>query len=93
MTRMTRIYPGDGDPRHGTYNGYHNLRCWCDDCRKANAAHQRGANQRRAPLAPSDPRHGTTNAYGNYGCRCTPCRKAGSAARARHKQTRKALTA
>lgn len=29
------IAPGDGDRRHGTTNGYVNLSCWCDDCRKA----------------------------------------------------------
>ena len=29
------IDPGDGDPRHGTANGYNNLLCRCDDCREA----------------------------------------------------------
>lgn len=29
----SRIYPGDGDARHGTTNGYFNLRCRCADCR------------------------------------------------------------
>jgi hypothetical protein len=32
---------GDGDPRHGTMNGYGNLRCRCNDCRAANTAHQK----------------------------------------------------
>jgi hypothetical protein len=41
------IEPGDGDPRHGTYNGYRNLSCRCDDCRAANTAYH-GA---RADLA------------------------------------------
>lgn len=27
------------DPRHGTPNGYTNLRCRCDRCKKAGAAH------------------------------------------------------
>jgi hypothetical protein len=26
-----------GDPRHGTHNGYANLRCRCEACRAANA--------------------------------------------------------
>jgi hypothetical protein len=30
------IKPGDGDPRHGTLNGYTNLCCRCDQCRSAN---------------------------------------------------------
>lgn len=28
------------DPRHGTYNGYNNLKCRCTDCRRANAVRQ-----------------------------------------------------
>lgn len=35
------------DPRHGTLNGYNNLRCRCDRCRAANAASQREYMQRR----------------------------------------------
>jgi hypothetical protein len=27
-----RIFPGDGDRRHGTHNGYDNLKCRCDLC-------------------------------------------------------------
>jgi len=34
MTKQ-RITPGDGDPRHGTSNGYCNLRCRCAECREA----------------------------------------------------------
>lgn len=37
---MSRIVPDDGDPRHGTTNGYRNLGCRCDACRAANAARQ-----------------------------------------------------
>lgn len=38
--KRSRIYPGDGDPRHGTPNGYRNLGCHCDDCKAANAKEQ-----------------------------------------------------
>jgi hypothetical protein len=31
----TPIQPGDGDPRHGTVNGYGNLQCRCPDCTEA----------------------------------------------------------
>jgi hypothetical protein len=34
--RKPRIFPGDGDPRHGTPNGYINLFCDCDLCMQAN---------------------------------------------------------
>lgn len=29
----THIQPGDGDPRHGTTNGYTSLGCRCEYCR------------------------------------------------------------
>lgn len=32
MSKPKRITPGDGDPRHGTRNGYVNLRCRGADC-------------------------------------------------------------
>ena len=32
------IEPGDGDPRHGTNNGYTNYGCRCAACRAANTA-------------------------------------------------------
>lgn len=35
MTTKNRIVAGDGDPRHGTVNGYGNHRCRCDRCRRA----------------------------------------------------------
>jgi hypothetical protein len=37
----TTIQPGDGDPCHGTYNGYNNLGCRCDACRVAHTDHLR----------------------------------------------------
>jgi hypothetical protein len=33
------IEPGDGNSRHGTYNGYQNYGCRCDACRAANTAY------------------------------------------------------
>jgi hypothetical protein len=31
----SRITAGDGDPRHGTANGYGNLKCRCPRCTRA----------------------------------------------------------
>lgn len=61
------------DPRHGTDNGYNNLRCSCDRCRAAHA--QVCARYKRLRIARGCPEklHGTAGGYGNYGCRCTPC--------------------
>ena len=77
------IEEGDGDPRHGTNNGYQNLRCRCRPCTDAFAAYTLVKHHaRRGSLAPGDSRHGTYNGYRNYGCRCVDC-KAASAAYAR----------
>ncbi len=73
MTR-TRILPGDGDPRHGTINGYCNLRCRCVECRAAWAAYIADRRRRRVPPPSRDARHGRTSTYVNYGCRCEICR-------------------
>jgi hypothetical protein len=35
VTTRARITKGDGDPRHGTHNGYVNLQCRCPDCTEA----------------------------------------------------------
>jgi len=53
MRTRPKIEPGDGDPRHGSTNGYANLNCRCGDCRAAWAeAHRdymrRTAEQRKA---------------------------------------------
>jgi hypothetical protein len=74
------IQDGDGDHRHGTVNGYTNLHCRCEACRKAWAASCYARQQRRRLTDPEDPRHGTQNGYGNYKCRCEPCTAAYSAA-------------
>lgn len=65
------IAPGDGDPRHGTPNGYTNYACRCPDCRGANAAQHRGLKLRRDPARA--PVHGRASTYGNWKCRCRSC--------------------
>lgn len=70
------IQPGDGDPRHGTRNGYINLACRCEPCKAA--GREANAEQKRKRLArvaadPSTVPHGTLNGYTNYLCRCEPC--------------------
>lgn len=90
MTRA-RLVPGDGDPRHGTLNGYTNLRCRCKPCRAANTAeHKRLRQVRKARLAsdPSIARHGVESTYFNYCCRCEPCKAAHRVAEARRAETR-----
>jgi len=65
------------DSRHGSINGYGNLKCRCPECREENTA--RRAERREAvrnTLDDDDERHGTNNAYTNYGCKCDPCKEA-----------------
>lgn len=45
------IRPGDGDPRHGTQNGYINLLCKCPDCKGAHAAYRRDLRRRKREAA------------------------------------------
>lgn len=72
-----QILPGDGDPRHGTANGYSNLKCRCASCREAwrIAYAERRAAYRARPW-PESAKHGTVSAYTNYACRCGECRAA-----------------
>ncbi len=52
MGRRT-ISPGDGDPAHGTANGYSNLKCHCDECKQAWADYscgRRAGDPRRTKL-------------------------------------------
>lgn len=79
MTRRSRITPGDGDPRHGTVNGYNNLHCRCTDCRVAAAGYYWERVVRSGTLPPDDPRHGTSNAYHYWRCSCAVCRAAHAA--------------
>jgi hypothetical protein len=75
------------DPRHGTDNGYRNLGCRCDECRKATAIAQLAYMHRSGRSRPWDmymaerraqepPPHGTESRYSNQGCRCDECKEA-----------------
>lgn len=86
MTTMATIQAGDGDPRHGTVNGYQNLKCrgarGCQPCRVAWAAYcNQQRHNRGTRLRPDDPRHGQANTYVNHRCRCDPCRTAATETR------------
>jgi hypothetical protein len=64
----TTIQPGDGDPCHGTNNGYNNLGCRCDACRVAHTSYlrERGiGSYRRVPC----PTCGGTKALRAIQCR------------------------
>jgi hypothetical protein len=67
------IHPGDGDPRHGTENGYSNLRCRCQHCRRAWAfTVRKRRGRKRSEPTPVDA-HGTVSGYSYWGCRCPKC--------------------
>ncbi len=71
-----------GDPRHGTANGYTNLRCRCPDCQAANAEKMQGERSGRTARLAADldlAPHGEANTYSNWRCRCRPCTAAWSA--------------
>lgn len=73
----------EGDPRHGTANGYGNLKCRCQPCRNAWAAYVRPRRAARAFREP--PVHGIESSYSNWRCKCALCRDAHAfEARARH---------
>lgn len=50
--RKGGITPGDGDPRHGTMNGYTNLKCPCDECKAWMSGYYR---QLRGGTTPKNP--------------------------------------
>lgn len=46
LTPAQTAFIADGtDPRHGTLNGYSNLKCRCDRCKAAAAAYNAGKGQ------------------------------------------------
>jgi hypothetical protein len=69
------VIPPD-DPRHGTLNGYSNLKCRCQPCREAWASYCQRRKAARPPLPPDDPRHGLPTSYANWKCRCPKCTEA-----------------
>lgn len=74
--RQIAFHNTPADPRHGTQNGYTNLRCRCSKCRASNAAYCNELKLRRSSRTVPDRLHGTVNAYTNYLCRCPDCRMA-----------------
>jgi len=90
------IVEGDGNPRHGTINGYNNYKCRCPMCKQAWADYMRDLNHRRGRHQPMEqylqelrdrplPAHGTESRYIKYKCRCNECRYAAMVARAARK--------
>lgn len=74
MAKPQRIFEGDGDPRHGSLNGYINLGCRCPPCTAANTVdHALRQAKPRPPLPPGDPRHGTSSGYRWWKCKCGMC--------------------
>ncbi len=86
------------DPRHGTTNGYTNLRCRCDACRKAWADYFREKNHRTGRTRPiaehhaairaaaeGRDNHGTERRY-KFGCRCDECMRGAAKARERRRR-------
>jgi hypothetical protein len=73
----------EGDPRHGTVNGYSNLSCRCPECRRAWAVNMAAQRDRRVARLAADPSvvaHGLASTYNNWGCRCPECTTANTKA-------------
>jgi hypothetical protein len=68
----------DGDPRHGTPNGYGNHGCRCDRCREANRVQHRLYMAQVRAEGRALGRHGSELRY-DTGCRCDQCREAHNA--------------
>lgn len=89
------------DPRHGTSNGYTNLKCRCQPCRDAWAAYfaTRKLRMRMRLLGVDvpqttkhkrvEPTHGSPSTYRNWGCRCDSCRRASTETRRDQKRRAK----
>jgi len=73
---MTGYTLAADDSRHGTANGYSNLKCRCRPCRDANSESQSEYRQRLATTPRHLIPHGSVNGYSNYRCRCALCRAA-----------------
>lgn len=78
------------DPRHGTFNGYGNLKCRCKFCREANRLRLQmiRTGLARRQLDPDDPRHGKLSTYTNWRCRCSRCTAANTAQSAKQRAVR-----
>lgn len=74
----------ENDLRHGTVNGYSNLKCRCQPCRDAWADYVYRRRQERTRLAaegkiPRWVEHGKATTYCNWRCKCRPCMNAHNA--------------
>lgn len=80
----------DDDPRHGTINGYNNLKCRCDLCRDANtkshAAYMKRIRRDGRVLGT----HGSSLSY-DTGCRCHTCKEAHNKKSREFKQRQRGL--
>lgn len=87
---MTKPTLPPNDPRHGTANGYNNLGCRCQPCRKAWADTYRERSHRLGWHAPQQEylavvhdqaanNHGTEGTHKR--CKCATCRRAATTAR------------
>lgn len=94
--RNARVLAPD-DPRHGTTNGYANLKCRCERCRRAWADYNneyRWRTGRTSPLeqwkqrvraeAEARDNHGTDARY-KLGCRCDECMEGSARRRREHR--------
>jgi len=66
------------DPRHGTENGYNNIKCRCERCRRAHRDYQARYMRRvleDGSLVNATVEHGSAYRY-DVGCRCDACRQA-----------------
>lgn len=89
---MGSVIEGRDDPRHGTVNGYINLRCRCDECREAWRVYEparlsRERWRRRQGMQPMKygRTHGIRATYKD-GCRCDECRAAEASYRKAYRQ-------
>ncbi len=79
------------DPRHGTTNGYVNLRCRCARCREANRVQHAEYMRRGRAAGRVLGNHGTAYAY-DSGCRCNECRLAHNKKSREYKRRRRRLS-
>lgn len=91
MSPPRKPLPPD-DPRHGTPNGYGNLGCRCDSCRRANAENHAQYMAKVRAEGRTLGEHGTDLAY-DTGCRCEDCREAHNAKSRAFKAKRRAQRA
>ena len=63
------------EPWHGTWNGYTNRKCRCDNCKAAARTYRAKwrAKVQQEPL-PQWVEHGSVNAATNYQCPCRTCK-------------------